>query len=427
MLVCAAWIAAPLPARAHLTPNSEIGLSIGRDAVTADIVIPLGEIGYAEPGLAAASPERLGRWLLGHVGAQAPDGRRWTVRLAGVRTGGAPVADLEARLVLGPPPGATTRRFTLHYDALLDRLPSHFALVWLKDDYDGGRLGSRPELLAGMRQGVETAAIDRGGPSGWRGFGAAVGLGMKHIAEGHDHLLFLIGLLLPAPLLAGAAVAMQPAPHAGPDIATRRGSRHWGGYAGGRRMIRSLAMIVTAFTIGHSLTLIGGALFDWRLPAQPVEALIALSILVAAIHALRPIFPGREALVAIGFGLVHGLAFATIIGHFALDPWPKAQAILGFNLGIEAVQLIVVALVAPPLALLARSGRYRGLRIGGALFIAVAASLWLAERLWGEEIAAARRVDEALGFAPWALVLLVPVSLFYAWRTSGSRRRPDRR
>ncbi len=105
--------------------------------------------------------------------------------------------------------------------------------------------------------------------------------------------------------------------------------------------------MVTAFTIGHSITLIGGAFFGWALPSRPVEVLIAISILVSAIHACRPLFPGREAWVAGGFGLVHGLAFATLIGRFGLEPLQKAQSILGFNLGIELVQLGVVLAILP--------------------------------------------------------------------------------
>src|SRR5438045_3779903 len=122
----------------------------------------------------------------------------------------------------------------------------------------------------------------------------------------------------------------------------------WRGWRCARRPARRctlgrLAGVVSAFTLGHSVTLIGGAFFGWRLPAQPVEVAIAVSILVSAVHAARPLFAGREPWVAAGFGLVHGLAFATVIGNFGLDPLEKAQSILGFNLGIELVQLAVVA------------------------------------------------------------------------------------
>lgn len=392
------------PALAHLTPNSEVGLSIGRTTATADIVIPLGEVLYAEPAFQSQDPAL---WLLRHVDLRAPDGRRWRVTVESVTTNRDGVPDLTARLRMVPPRGALLRRFVLRYDAVLDRVPGHFALLWLKDDYDGGRLGSRPKLLAALRRDAPQASVDLGVLDGWRGFRAAIELGMKHIAEGHDHLLFLIGLLLPAPLLAV--------------------NRRWGGYAGARHMLGSLLAIVTAFTVGHSLTLIGGALFGWQLPSQPVEALIAVSILITALHAWRPIFAGREAAVAAGFGLVHGMAFATVIGHFALDPWPRAQAILGFNLGIELVQLLVVVAIAPPLTLLARAGRYRVVRTGGALFIGTAAILWLIERLSGAEFAPARWLDQALSYAPYGLLPVLAISSLWAWRTSGSHPPPDRR
>src|SRR5690606_15461244 len=145
------------------------------------------------------------------------------------------------------------------------------------------------------------------------------------------------------------------------------------------------AKVVTAFTVGHSITLFGGALFDWKLPPQPVEVLIALSILISAIHAWRPLFPAREPAVAALFGLVHGLAFATLIGSFGLGFGEKALAILGFNLGIELVQFGIVLLILPSLLLLARMSHYSWFRQAGALFAGIAAAAWLAERLSGKK------------------------------------------
>ena len=374
LLGLAAW-----PAAAHLTPNSEIGLEFGRDRIEATVVIPLGELEYAEPGLADLRTQSIGHYLLSHVRAQAPDGRLWESRVERIRISGEP-SDLVARISLRPPAGAPLRRLQLRYDAVIDKLPNHIALLAVKGDFDAGYLAERPALLSAFRQGNVSVTIDRGHGSGWRGFAAAIGLGIHHIAEGHDHLLFLIALLLPAPLLACG--------------------RRWGGYAGWRRTIRSLAIIVTAFTIGHSLTLIGGAFLGWDLPAQPVEILIAVSILVSAIHAWRPIFPGREPWVAGGFGLVHGLAFATIIGRIGLDPWQKALSILGFNLGIELIQLLVVAMVMPALILLAQSPAYQRIRPAAAAVAGVAAVLWVIERASGHDFAPAQMVDAALGYAP---------------------------
>ena len=396
------------PAQSHLTPNSEIGLEMGRSRIDVTIVIPLGELQYAEPGFArlgtgVPGPTERGlisRYLRAHIIARTSDNRAWTVQMKNASIGGNP-ADLDARLELVPPAGASARFLSLGYDAVIDKVPNHIALVTLKSDFDAGQLSDRPLLLGALRQGSSAIVIDRGAGNGWRGFAAAIGLGIHHIVEGHDHLLFLIALLLPAPLLAAAG--------------------RWGGYAGWRRTLRSLAFIVTAFTIGHSLTLIGGAVFGWELPAQPVEILIALSILISAIHAWRPLFPGREALVAGGFGLVHGLAFATIVSRIGLDPWQKGISILGFNLGIELIQLLVVAAVMPALILIARSDHYRAIRSAAAALAAIAAILWIIERASGQDFAPARLVDSALGYSPWLFALGLAVAIaIWLWRQISS-------
>ncbi len=199
---------------------------------------------------------------------------------------------------------------------------------------------------------------------GWMGavgFASIFRLGMRHIAEGTDHLLFLLALLLPAPLLA-------------------LGSR-WAGFAGVRHSLLQILRVVTAFTVGHSITLALAALGLVRVPSRPIEVLIAVSILVSATHAIRPLFPGREPAIAAFFGLIHGSAFATTLGELGLSRWERVASILGFNLGIEAMQLIVVAAALPSLVLLSRMRSYWALRIGGALFAGCASVSWIVERL----------------------------------------------
>jgi len=402
----------PVGAWAHLTPNSEVGLAVGRSHIEATIVIPLGELAFAEPALAdlgrrpldADARRRIERYLHGHIGATGPDGRMWTTRVAdSVVTHAAP-PDLEATVILTPPAGASARQMRLRFDAVMDKVPTHFALVYLRHDFDGGYLSDQRRLLGGLRRDNAIVAIDMGARSAWSGFAAAIALGAHHIAEGHDHLLFLFILLLAAPL--------------------RAEGRRWQGYAGWRNTLRSLVSVVTAFTIGHSLTLIGGAAFDWRLPAQPVEILIALSILVSAVHLWRPLFAGREALVAGGFGLVHGLAFATLIGHIGLDRWQQALSILGFNIGIELVQLLVVASVLPGLVLLAASRFYPPAKNAAAAFAALAAACWIVERASGQDFAPARAIDALLGLAPYAaapLALLGAAAILIRRFTAASR------
>ncbi len=250
-------------------------------------------------------------------------------------------------------------------------------------DYTRGR--TRSDLAAlGWRSiiGRWTGAV---------GFASLFRLGMRHIAEGTDHLLFLLALLLPAPL-------------------TVLGSR-WAGFGGVHHSLMRILKVVTAFTVGHSLTLALAALGLVRVPARPVEVLIAVSILVSAVHALRPLFPGREAVIAAFFGLIHGLAFATTLGQLGIGHWQRVASILGFNLGIESMQLIVVAGVMPSLVLLSRTLAYPVVRIGGALFAGFASLGWIAERLLNVHSSVDVVVNSVAHRGVWIAGVLFLVSL----------------
>lgn len=403
MLVAMLFAAAP--AAAHLMPNSVIYLDFSSDRVTAELLVPLNELQFgsglrvrADPAGLAADRQRAADYVLRHTAIRGPDGRPWSVQLTDIAViDDSYQADLQARLAFVPPPGVSPRRFDLLYDGVIDRVANHFVLVFARSDFSGGTLsGGDPAMIGGLQQPVKVVHVDRGAGSAWRGFAAAVGLGMHHIAEGHDHLLFLVALILPAPLHAVG--------------------RHWGGYGGIRHTARRLVAVVSAFTVGHSITLLGGAFLGWTLPAQPVEIAIALSILVSAVHAWRPIFAGREALIAGAFGLVHGLAFATVIGHFVLEPWQKAQSILGFNIGIELVQLAVVACILPALLMLVQGPGYARLRVAGAALASVAAVAWIVERVTDRPNPIAANTDAALGYAPWLVALLTLWAAFRHFR-----------
>ena len=227
--------------------------------------------------------------------------------------------------------------------------------------------------------------------SGAVGFASLFRLGLRHIAEGTDHLLFLLALLLPAPLLV-------------------LGSR-WSGFAGIRQSLLRILKVVTAFTVGHSLTLALAALGFVHVPSRPVEVLIALSILLSAVHAFRPLFPGREPAIAAFFGLIHGLAFASTLGQLGLGWWPRLASILAFNVGIETMQLLVVAAALPSLLLLSTTRAYPALRIAGALFAAAASTGWIAERLLHLPSAADPVVNAIARRAPWLAAALFLLSL----------------
>lgn len=392
LLLLALALLVATPVGAHLTPNSEVAVDFDAEGVRLDVIIPEGDYVSAAGVANDRDRARAARWLAGQVGATAADGRAWTVLVEQtefVQRSGPP--DLHAIIRLTPPAGADPRRFTLRWSAVVAQNRDHFALLLVGADHDGGVLRSDRALIGAVRGDRQTLAVDRGAPTLWGGFSAAFRLGMKHIAEGTDHLLFLLALLLPAPFIAVAQRWSTPR--------TVRGT------------VVKLAGTITAFTIGHSLTLLLSALFEWQLPPQPVETLIAVSILVAAIHAIRPVFPGREGWVAAGFGLVHGLAFATLVGDAGLAGSGRLIAILGFNLGIEAIQIGVAALAMIPLLLLARTAVYAPVRIAGALFAAVAAIGWIVERVSGVGNPLAGSIDAVAAQAHWLFGALLAIAV----------------
>lgn len=166
---------------------------------------------------------------------------------------------------------------------------------------------SLEQLVTGDRPQV---AIE---PGPGRDVGRWLRLGLEHIALGYDHIAFVLGLLLVAGLR--------------------------------RRVIAT----VTAFTAAHSISLALAATGTVRLGARAVEAVIALSVVLVAREALhdRPTLTrARPYLVAFGFGLVHGLGFASALSDVGLPREGRAFALAFFNLGVELGQLLVVALAA---------------------------------------------------------------------------------
>lgn len=377
-------------AHAHLTPNSEVNFDFGQREAVADIIIPRSEYAFATGNPVSNTPESLAKakaYLLQQITVKAPGGRPWTLvieRIEFVQIAGPP--DLHAIVRMTPPPNAEARRLTIDWRAVIGSVPNHFVLFVTRSDYSAGKLGHDRQVLGALQGDRQRLVIDRGEASSIKGFQAAIALGMRHIAEGYDHLLFLVVLLLPAPVLAAGGV--------------------WHGERPVRTALWQLTKIVTAFTIGHSLTLIGAALFAWQLPTQPVEIAIAVSILVSAIHAWRPIFPGREPMVAAGFGLVHGLAFATIVANFGLGVEEKALSILGFNLGIELVQLLVILAVMPSLLMLSRTRFYPILRKTGAAAAGLAAIAWLIERVLDQANPVADGINLMFGYAGYLVAAL---------------------
>ncbi len=221
--------------------------------------------------------------------------------------------------------------------------PQHQTFV---NVYEDGALRQQA-ILDGSRTSIEYFS---GSPLGTlavvRRFVAA---GVEHILIGPDHILFLVGLLL----LGGS--------------------------------VRRLAVVVTSFTLAHSVTLTIAALRIFSPPARVVEPLIALSIIYVGIDNLM-VRGGRDVRgwIAFTFGLVHGFGFASVLREMDLPARALGWSLFSFNLGVELGQLLIVAVVASALSALRHRSELAGRRlaVAGSLVVVVAGTFWFVQRVF---------------------------------------------
>ena len=178
-----------------------------------------------------------------------------------------------------------------------------------------------------------TQAIRRPGAGRWSTMKNYFLLGMHHLLQGYDHLAFLLALVLPLRLHLWQR-NVRPG---------RDGSAMAGSMAATHASWMALLRTITAFTIGHSVTLVLATLGLTQASPSWVEPMIALSIAITAGLNLRPVPGLRVEWLALGFGMVHGYGFAGLLQEAAAPGGLLGWALAGFNLGVEAGQLIAVA------------------------------------------------------------------------------------
>ena len=301
-----------------------------------DNKITWGELRSKEASLAALVLQRL---------SVARDGRACSMRAAELAVDhvlDAPFAVIDARLTC-----AATGTLQVRSDLLFDLDVNHRALLeWHRGETTNVAVLSRANRVwQAPAAGVGSLAqlVD------------FIGEGMWHIWTGFDHLAFLLVLLLPT------------------FIARQGSTRHF-------EWPRLLG-IVSAFTLAHSITLILAALRIVTLPERPIEIAIAASVVLAALLNLRNRAHAVGVLTAFGFGLLHGFGFASALQGLEAGRASLALALAGFNLGVEAGQLVIVAAAMPLLLYLARRSVYASRVVPGvSLAIAALGAGWIWER-----------------------------------------------
>ena len=188
-----------------------------------------------------------------------------------------------------------------------------------------------------------------------------LGEGVRHILTGYDHVLFLLCLMLPSVM--------------------RRTAAGWRPVERLSEAVWPVVGIVSAFTVAHSITLGLAALKIVSLSPAFIEPAIAVTIILAALDNLLPIFPVRRVVVTFFFGLIHGFGFAAVLSELNLPRAAFAWVLLQFNVGLELGQLLIVAIATTALFTLRRWRGYARWVVGaGSLAAIVVAALWLIER-----------------------------------------------
>jgi hydrogenase/urease accessory protein HupE len=236
------------------------------------------------------------------------------------------------------PPGMVAVRAVLFpYDPNHQTFVNIYEGTALRSQVILDRSHSRLEYFAGSRQG--TLAIIR----------KFLPEGIRHILIGPDHLLFLVGLLL----------------------------------LGGR--IRKLLLVVTAFTLAHSITLSLATLSILSPPARIIEPAIALSIIyVGADNILSRGGRDVRAWIAFAFGFIHGFGFANVLREMELPRHALGWSLFSFNFGVEIGQLLVVVAAASGLVVLRSHSEWAGRQVAfaGSIFVIVAGTFWFIQRVF---------------------------------------------
>lgn len=350
-------------AAAHKPSDSYLQLSVEQDALHGEWDIALRDLEYAIGldsngdgritwGEVRARQADITEYALRHLHIEA-DRQRCTLIVPALQ-----IADhtdgAYAALMLDGRCASAPRHLGVDYRALFDIDPTHRGLLRLQFE------GTQTAILSPDRP---AQTFIPGGDRVWPTILVYSGEGLWHVWKGADHMLFLAGLLLPA-------------------VVWRRRGR-WHTATRLRDTAWESARVVTAFTLAHALTLSLAAMGVIHLPSRLVESLVAATVVFAGLNNLVPMIHRGLWFLAFFFGLIHGSAIAGALLELGLPAEQRVAALFGFNLGVEAAQLSLIAAVVPASFLVRRSRLYQyGILIPGSIAICIVGLLWLVQRVF---------------------------------------------
>lgn len=407
-------VAAATAASAHSGTQSYVYLDIYDSSVEGRIEYPVADLnevlGLNIPTdlegaleVAEANVETIHAYSAEHFSLSDTDGTEWPVVFGELEA----LEIIDGAYVIVPFEvdrefDSVPRQFTASYDGIIHTKTERDALLIIGTDWGTGTFNNEASELLRFTPDNTVQTLDLGETSFWDGLNGVIALGVEHIRIGSDHILFITALVIPAVLVFARPKGWVPSPSFGSSL--------W-------RVLK----IVTMFTVAHTITLTLGGLGILEFPPALVETIIAISIVLAALHNIRPVFVNKEWIIAFGFGLFHGFGFAGLLGDLGLTQSRQFVSLLGFNLGIEIGQAVIILLIFPALFLARRTRAYLPALYLGSGVLIVVASLWALDRAFGVEVGIDRWV-EAVVLWPRSLLFIaltyVGAAAFYLYDRS---------
>lgn len=255
------------------------------------------------------------------------------------------------------------------YNIAFKEAPNHRGFLTMEYNWKAGVINNESNISLYFTPSNPTDRLDLTKVSIWKGFVAMIKQGIWHIWIGTDHIFFLIALILPAVVWRRKEENLSPL-------------KSWKPVDKFKPAFSYIIKIITFFTIAHTITLSLAALQIISLPGWIVESIIAFSIGLAAFHNIKPIFKGRDWLIAFVFGLFHGFGFASVLGDIGLKDEFLVYSLLGFNIGVEIGQLVIIAFIFPILYLIRKRKSYPKILVAGSIFLILASIYWIIERVF---------------------------------------------
>ena len=347
-LLALCTLAIAMPAAAHPVPFSYLDIQLQPSAVDVSLVEHIFDLAHdlqiaspehlLEPSLVAEREKAMQAMLAPRLELRA-DGRVLTPEWTSTDI----LRDRQSlrfhlRYAVTSAPGTIAVNTVMFpYDAMHQTFVNMYEGETLTSQMILDRAHPHLDYFAGSRQGV-LAVIEKFVPAG-----------VHHILIGPDHLLFLVGLLL----LGGS--------------------------------VRQLLLVVTSFTVAHSITLSLAALNLVTPPARLIEPAIALSIVyVGADNILAKGGRDVRAWIAFTFGFIHGFGFANVLREMDLPRRALGWSLFSFNIGVEIGQLFVVVVVATTFAMLREKSEWsrRHLAFAGSIVVIAAGAFWFVQRVF---------------------------------------------